>query len=182
MHLQRTLLALCVFAALACPAAVIYKWTDANGVVHYADQPVPGAIKITIAADVAPPGAAPPAAPPAAPKPPAKPPAVAYSEVKIASPTADQSFFSEPVPVSLRLNPGLQADDTLTWSLNGNALAAYSNQLQFTLQNLPRGAFTLTAAIVSQTSGASVGGASVTFYVHRPSLLMPQHHNLPKPP
>jgi len=178
MHLWRTLLALCVFAALACPAAVIYKWTDAHGVIHYADQPVPGAIKITITADVAPAGAAPPIPAGAAPNPPVKSPAAGYSEVTITSPAANQSFFSEPVPVSLRLNPDLQANDTLTWSLNGKALTAYANQPQFTLQNLPRGAFTLTAAIVSQDSGATIGGASVTFYVHRPSLLMP-HHKAP---
>ena len=33
-------------AAFAGQAAVIYKWTDAQGVVHYSDQPVPGAQKI----------------------------------------------------------------------------------------------------------------------------------------
>ena len=37
---------LAALAAFAAQAAVIYKWTDADGVVHFSDQPVPGAEKI----------------------------------------------------------------------------------------------------------------------------------------
>jgi len=29
--------------APAAHALVVYKWTDAQGVVHFSDQPVPGA-------------------------------------------------------------------------------------------------------------------------------------------
>jgi hypothetical protein len=42
MHPLRPWIVLAAFAAFAAQAAVIYKWTDANGVVHYSDQPVPG--------------------------------------------------------------------------------------------------------------------------------------------
>src|ERR1700735_5782379 len=31
----------------AAQAVVVYKWVDADGVVHFSDQPVPGAEKIT---------------------------------------------------------------------------------------------------------------------------------------
>jgi hypothetical protein len=50
MHLCRTWIALgllTVFAgSLAVQAAVVYRWVDADGVVHFSDQPVPGAEKI----------------------------------------------------------------------------------------------------------------------------------------
>ena len=36
-----------IFASrIPVDAAVIYKWTDADGVVHFSDQAVPGAEKI----------------------------------------------------------------------------------------------------------------------------------------
>src|SRR3981189_1798206 len=46
MPLLRVWIALGLVAACAADAAVIYKWTDADGVVHYSDQSVPGAEKI----------------------------------------------------------------------------------------------------------------------------------------
>lgn len=43
-------LAISLAAAMLCAApgwaAVIYKWTDADGVVHFSDQPTPGAERI----------------------------------------------------------------------------------------------------------------------------------------
>src|ERR1700688_3800676 len=46
MPLVRLWIALGLIAACAADAAVIYKWTDSDGVVHYSDQAVPGAEKI----------------------------------------------------------------------------------------------------------------------------------------
>src|ERR1700687_3592675 len=42
----RLWIALGLFAAFAAGAAVVYKWTDADGVVHYSDQAVPGAERV----------------------------------------------------------------------------------------------------------------------------------------
>ncbi len=177
MHLWRTLIILGVFAAGSSPAAVIYKWTDANGIIHYADQPVPGAQKITTSSDTGPRVVAPPPMAAAA-----RPPqaagnqdGAAYTTFAIASPTPEQSFFSEPVPVQLTLDPALQANHALTWTLNGKPLDSFANQAQFALQNLPRGAFSLVAAIVDARTNETLKSASVTFYVHRPSILSPLH-------
>ena len=41
---------LVALASFAGQAAVVYKWTDSDGVVHFSDQPVPGAEKITTGA------------------------------------------------------------------------------------------------------------------------------------
>ncbi|MGP0088234.1 MAG: DUF4124 domain-containing protein, partial [Steroidobacteraceae bacterium] len=51
MHLLRRSLALGLFAAVVAQAAVVYKWTDADGVVHFSDQPEPGAEKIYTSAE-----------------------------------------------------------------------------------------------------------------------------------
>src|ERR1700731_2067411 len=101
MHPWRPWIVLACLAAFAGHAAVIYKWTDSAGVVHYSDQPVPGAEKIYTAGST-PSGVAGSAGrsnaetPEAAP--PKKPPAAArmtYAQFSITSPQADQTFFGE---------------------------------------------------------------------------------------
>jgi hypothetical protein len=44
-----SLLATTLLAALAAQAGDIYRWKDANGSWHYADQPVPGAERVNAA-------------------------------------------------------------------------------------------------------------------------------------
>lgn len=176
MHLWRTLIALGIFVACACPAASpIYKWTDASGVVHYADHPGPGAHKVTVNVDVVPAPAGPPASAAAARRSPGGSASNPYTQFVIDSPTGDQSFFSQPVPVHLTMQPALRADHALTWALNGKILASHANQIDFTL-DLPRGAFTLTAAVADRATGETLKSTSVTFYEHRPSLLDRYHH------
>src|ERR1700687_2151881 len=52
MHLCRSWIACGPLAraasSFAVHAAIVYKWTDADGVVHFSDQPVPGAEKFVI--------------------------------------------------------------------------------------------------------------------------------------
>ncbi|NNE61472.1 MAG: DUF4124 domain-containing protein, partial [Woeseia sp.] len=40
--------AVVLFLCAAAASAQVYKWTDADGVVHYSDQPTPGAEIIDI--------------------------------------------------------------------------------------------------------------------------------------
>ncbi|MDE1922009.1 MAG: DUF4124 domain-containing protein [Gammaproteobacteria bacterium] len=176
MHHWRPLFALGMFVCTACPAAVIYKWTDASGIIHYADQPVPGAQRIEIVADVPTHGTPSPPAETAAPSRPSAPPAVVpYTAFAITSPAPEQAFVSIDVPVQLSLQPKLQPAHALVWTLNGSTLTADAGLTSFSLADLPRGAYTLSAAIVDRASGTTQNSASVIFYVHRPSLLMPHH-------
>lgn len=163
--------------AMAVNAAVIYKWKDADGVVHYSDQPVEGAEKIITAGTSTYSGAAsvkglqgpnrqsqqrmPPAAP---------------LQISISSPQPEQSFFGdEPIPVSLAMSPPLSASQTVAWMLNGAALQDQPpSAIQFTLQSLARGTYSLTASVMDAADG-STQTASVTFYVRQPSALSPQH-------
>jgi hypothetical protein len=177
MHLWRTFIALVVFASFAAHGAVIYKWTDADGVVHFSDQPVPGAEKITV-------GQAPlygtPKAQSAAPQPkkpptPAKAPQLhlGYTDIRIASPAAEKTFFDEPIPVSLTLNPGLSQEHAITWFLNGSPLD--QSTTSFTIPYLDRGTYTLYATITDSATQESTNSDPVTFYVRQPSVLAPQY-------
>jgi len=163
--------------AMAVDAAVIYKWKDADGVVHYSDQPVEGAEKIVTGGTSTYSGAASvkglqgpnrQAQQKTAPS--------AAVQVSISSPQSEQSFFGdEPIPVSLAMSPALTGTQTVVWMLNGAALQDQPpTAVQFTLQSLVRGTYSLTATVMDAGNG-STQTASVTFYVRQPSALSPQH-------
>jgi hypothetical protein len=166
-------------AAFAGQAAVIYKWTDAQGVVHYSDQSVPGAQKIytnspTTSGSGATSNSNANAQAPAIPGSAAK---QGYSIIAITSPSSEQSFFGdEPIGVALALEPNLKPGDTVTWHLNGQELADQGpGTTQFTLPHMDRGTYAIAATVTDPKSGESQSTPSVTFYVRQPSALSPQH-------
>jgi hypothetical protein len=177
MHLRRLWIALGLFAAFAAGAAVVYKWTDTEGVVHYSDQAVPGAEKIVtssgsangIGGSTRSPANTPTKVPPTG---------LDYTAFAIESPAKEQVFFGdEIVPVRLRLEPGLKPNQTIAWHLNGKQLTDQPpDSLGFALQGgLPRGTYAVAATITDMVSGESQSTDSVTFYVRQPSELAPLH-------
>src|SRR5258706_12902982 len=121
MHLLRLWIVLGLVAACAADAAVIYKWTDADGVVHYSDQAVPGAERIVTSSSsnngiaVGAPNARSISAPGNT-----GPSRLVYNAFTIESPTKEQVFFGdEIIPVRLRLDPDLKPNQTIGWYLNG---------------------------------------------------------------
>lgn len=181
MHRWRSSILLCSFAACFAYAATVYKWTDADGVVHYSDQPMPGAERVQTAPS---PSRAGPAASTIAPKPATKPvkqPHLGYSVVSIYAPAPEQAFFSEPVTARLNLEPELNPNHTLTWTLNGATVpAAVPNATEITFEQLERGTYTVQATITDQESGESTSSDPVVFYVHMPSVFSPQSPQKPK--
>ena len=158
---------------------MVYKWTDTNGLVHYSDQPVPGAEKIVTnvgslngMASIASPGTAAGASS-------QKPaiPGIAYTRFTITSPTPDQAFFGdETIGVHLALEPELIPGQSITWHLNGKELVDQGpTATQFTLPHLDRGTYVIAATISDQKTGSSQTTDSVDFFVRQPSELAPQH-------
>ena len=168
-----------MLAAFAGNAAVIYKWTDAQGVVHYSDQPVPGAERLEVgpAPRVGTFGEKPP---PTANRTVAKPnpskPAD-YTQFEISSPTPEQVYFGdEPVSAHLTLDPGLLPNHSITWYLNGAQLTEQAiDAVNISLKQLARGAYTISASVSDAVTGESRTSDSVNFYVREPSALSPQH-------
>jgi Domain of unknown function (DUF4124) len=170
-------------AAFTVQAAVIYKWVDADGVVHYSDQASPGAEKIYTS------GSASTAAPGSAAARAATAPnvqqkqaggTVEYAEFSIDSPGPEQTFFGDDVVnVHLNLQPALKANQSLIWHLSGKQLDEQANSTAFTLVQMARGTYMLAATITDQQTGESRTSNSVTFFVRQPSALSPrspQHH------
>jgi hypothetical protein len=172
---------LATLAAFAAQAAVVYKWTDSDGVIHFSDQPVPGAEKIHTSSGSLNGAAAPASSRSNLDVPPAgtqrEAPALGYTEFAIASPVANQTFFGdEAINVGLTLEPAIKANHTLTWHLNGKEVEDQgSNAIQFKLPHLDRGTYAIAATITDPQSGESRSTDSVTFYVRQPSELSPQH-------
>ncbi len=170
-------MALSLFVCLPAAAAVVYKWTDASGVVHFSDQPVPGAEKI-VTSGAASNGisAGSPAVPAAAPKPPGTT-GRGVSVLTIESPAPEQVFFNDDVvSVRLHVEPALLPSQSVTWNLNGQVLTDQSpTALSFALQALPRGTYAVAATVTDSATGDSQTTPSVTFYVRQPSELAPQH-------
>ena len=178
MHLWRLLIALAVFAAFAASAAVVYRWTDQDGVVHYSDQAVPGAEKIVTSSTSANGiGGATRRNSSTGPLSNTMSTGLDYTVFAIDSPAPEQVFFNDDiVPVRLHVEPGLKPNQTVTWQLNGRTLDKESpTALSITLQSLARGAYTVAATVTDTQSGQSKTTEGVTFYVRQPSELSPQH-------
>jgi hypothetical protein len=180
MHPRQAWLGLSLLAAFAVQAAVVYKWVDADGVVHFSDQPSPGAEKIytSSSAGTRSPSVAATASrySPAGAQAAKRQSGLGYSEFSVDSPANDQTFFGEDVVgVHLSLTPSLKSNQSITWHLNGKQLDYSLDAVSFSLPRLDRGAYTLAATITDQQTGESESSNSVTFYVRQPSALAPLH-------
>jgi hypothetical protein len=183
MHPCRSLILAGACASWLVPFAahslVVYKWTDAQGVVHFSDQPVPGAEKVLttsapghagILGQTAAAGST-AAAKPKGDK------TLAAATVAISSPAPEQTFTGEQsVPVALTVDGELKSSWTVVWTLNGAVVQGQSpTATSFTLTDLSRGVYTLEATVTDAATGESKAADPVTFNVMRPSLLSPQH-------
>jgi hypothetical protein len=182
MHPWRPWIFLAALAAFAGHAAVVYKWTDSDGVVHYSDQPVPGAEKIYTASSTTNGGGASSASgssvrAAAATTKKAGPAGLNFTQFSITSPVQDQTFFGDDVvSAHLSVEPGLTADQSVTWHLNGRQLEEPSPTATITsLPHLDRGTYVIAATVTDQKTGESLSTDSVTFYVRQPSELAPLH-------
>lgn len=185
MHHFTTRLLLLAFALPAAAATEVWRWVDAQGVVHYSDQRVPGAERVTIGGT---PSAASPSTPsprPAAgsePRPAVQRAPVRYTRCAIALPEAEQVFMApEPVVMSLDVRPRLQSGHAVRATLNGEPMKGWSpSSLGHTLSDLPRGSYTLAAQIVSADGRTVCTLAPVTFHVRQPTLLSPGRQQAPR--
>ena len=165
---------LSMLIALSASAAELWRWKDADGVVHYSDRPVPGAERIDVRSNQKSTGEFNPEAPP---PPAARPqtPANRYTRCAVASPVNDQVFNAvRAVPVRLAIEPGLSSDHDLQVILNGSPYAGWpADSMSYTLQNLDRGSYTLAARVLDENGRTLCAGSIINFHVRQPSILAP---------
>jgi len=155
----------------------MYRWVDKNGTVHYSDRPQPGAEAVPVRSSQT--FSAPAAPPPMVRRAAASTPPPVASCV-ITAPTADQVFpNAQSVSVSYTGPKGGKAE----LLLNGASRQTQPAGSSFTISPVPRGTYSATVAITSDTGAALCRTPSVTFHVTQPSLLSParQQMNRPQP-
>ncbi len=151
----------------------VYRWVDAQGVVHYSDQPHPNAQKLeisgaqTFSALPLPPSSATAAAPPA----PA--PGPVYDTCAIAQP-ADQQMLMNVYHATavVQTSPPLRPGDQVRLFVDGRQIAGAGTSFTFPVF---RGQHSVQAVIEDSTGQIVCETSSVTFFVHQPSIQNP--HN-----
>jgi hypothetical protein len=163
---------LCASALADNGVTTVYKWVDAQGVVHYSDQPHPNAQKLevrgaqTFSSLPAPQStsSAPAEAPPSGP---------AYDNCSITQP-ADQQMLMNVYNTTavVQTSPPLRPGDQVHMFVDGKQIQGSSTSFSFPVF---RGQHSVQAVIEDSTGQIVCETASITFFVHQPSVQNPQN-------
>lgn len=161
--------------ATSLQAAMIYTWEDENGVIHFSDQPKPGASKIELntfpSIDSSQPTAvssAEPNDPDTAEAEPPLPPAT----IRLLSPLHQQTIRDNEgiINVSVVTNRKLDKGHSVQLLLDGARYDRSQTQLTWRLINIDRGSHTLQAQVLKY--GKVIASSDmITVYLHRASSL-----------
>ena len=160
-----------MLVALSAGAAELWRWKDADGVMHYSDRPVPGAERITVQSTQRSSGEFTPR--PAAPV--EAPPEVRYTRCIVSSPQNDETFNNvDSVDAVVTVEPALQPDHSVQVFLNGAVYTGWPPaSIAHTLTNLFRGSYTLSVRVLDANGRPACTGSIVNFHVRQASLLQP---------
>jgi len=170
--LRNTLLLLLLCAAAA--SAQVYKWVDEDGIVHYTDQPVPGAERIDIESRPTSRSAPRPRATTrrqddAATEAPAQP--FRYESISFASPTSEESLWNIGgiLNVQLSLSPGLRSGDRVRIYFDGEPRMITGTGV--VLEEVWRGTHNLQAEVLDASGALLIRSRPIQFHVHQTSVL-----------
>ena len=170
------LVALCAVGNAS--AAVVWKWIDKNGVVHYSDQPVPGAVQVTLnaqtygASDATPASAAGDVQ-----QSPNEPKTPTYESVTISGPRNEETISGTGgvVNISVLVDPYLQSGHSLAIYLDGRLVSAPGSTATSTqVSDVPRGAHTIVARVLDADNQIIKQSDTITFFVYQTSILKPK--------
>ena len=152
----------------------VYRWVDAQGVVHYSDQPHPNAQKLEIS------GAQTFSAPP-----PAQSTDIApapsgnessnsgYDSCSIAQPGDQQMLMNVyNATAVVQTSPALRPGDQVHLFVDGKQIAGSGTSFTFPVF---RGQHSVEAVIEDSTGQIVCETSSVTFFVHQPSVQNPSN-------
>lgn len=170
---------LCGGGLPAVDAATVYRWVDADGVVHWSDRPVAGSTSVELPAaqgyrPVAPKSGNSLSGSTAAP--------ADYTGLLVTAPTdgADLVAADGLVQCTAQLTPRLAAGDTLWFELDGQRYDTYGSA-SMSLP-VPRGEHTLRALVLAADSRVRLASDPVVFRVHQASVVQPPTGPLLKRP
>jgi len=161
---------------VAAAPAEIYKWVDAQGNVHYGDEPGPGARPVRDLPELS--TYAPRPLPEAVIEEEQQPPDAAageeaahpgYRMLRIISPEPEATVRSAPGDVSIfvALDPTLREGDHLKVILDGKLLPERYGSTVIQLKNVDRGAHQVAVAVYDETGRKLKESEHHVFYLHR---------------
>ncbi len=177
-----------LFGAVTCVAgaSTLYRWVDANGVIHYSDRPEPGAARIEVPPAQTYKGTpnSPSTAASAVRTPASAAVSMSYTSLTITTPEDGSVVWNatDGIRVSASLEPALVNGHQLWVIVDGTRQDAPISGLSM-LVTLARGAHTI-AAMVSDANGRElITSASVSLTVRQNSVAAPpQGPSLPQKP
>ncbi len=170
------LLALLLLTAAVTANATTYRWVDSKGVIHYSDQPEPGAAKVnlpqaqTYNSGVANTAPAEPTAQVDTANSPGERPAVNDAACMLASPQ-DQQTFSNVYSVAVAAKGPNGAIAKLM--LDGAEVQQGASS-EFVINPIARGEHRVAVVFASAAGGELCRTKTITFFVRQPGLLNPQ--------
>src|SRR5690606_21195191 len=167
-------LACLVVSAAATGATEVYRWVDEDGVVHFSDQPHPGAEKLEVADPPTVPAyrrSTPAQRTPAQQQAPATPATAAYQSLEIVQPAAEETLWNigGRLTVVLGLQPALQPGHRVRVHFDGTPREVPG--LRFELEEVYRGAHNLQAEVVNEAGQVLIRSEPIRFYVQQTSIL-----------
>lgn len=151
--------------AIPALAQSIWKWRDADGVVHYSDQPSPGAERIPLRAQGSASSTTDPVSSGRQESANAAP--AAYTNLEIWKPADAQSFTEGAlVSVGVRVEPMLASGHSLWLYLDGRRVdSPTADRTEYDLSKLARGDHTLTALIADGKGQRVLASKQVRFSI-----------------
>ena len=177
MNIRVLLLLGCLFA-LSSQAQetrrALWTWTDANGVTHFSDRPVPGARKVEITTMTPPPSAASATSATTAPGQ-TDAAAFTYQSLEIWQPENGESFFGADAAVNVRMrsDPQRVQGHSLLLYLDGKLVEGATNSESYTLTNLERGVHSLAAIITDERGNEKIRSEPRVFHIRQPTVNPP---------
>ncbi len=158
-------------------ATTLYRWVDAQGVVHYSDTPHEGAQVMQISGAQTYHGASTaPAAPGVTAAQPTGKKSEGYDSCSITSPAPDSNLYApDSVGVTVEVSPGLHDGDQLTVQVDGRQLQGAEGSQSFVIQEPERGDHSISAQVRSSDGAMLCNAAPVTFSVTKPSVNSPNN-------
>ena len=162
--------------------ATVYKWVDAQGVIHFSDQPHPEAQAIDVQPKntvSSPPVAASTASTTTRANAPAGPP----YQCEVIRPERDEVFLNtSTVSMRLSLQPDLLPGDQIAIAVDGKRLTNQpTTGTEFVITGVERGTHTLMMVVYDRTGkNLLCTTPTITFHVRQPSVQAPVRATRPR--
>lgn len=167
----RAILVLVGLFAAAAATADVWRWVDDDGVVHFSDTPIEGAVRVDTSESSRTTGARVFTPPPQIgtgdePAPEAQEP-FSYESLTFTSPAAEETLWNieGTLSVSLALTPGLQSGHQVRVYFDGEPRMV--NSTSFTINEVYRGVHNIQAEVLDEAGKLMIRSRPNRFYVQQ---------------